>query len=154
MIIIADMHICVTKFSLSPKPKRSDRGRPEQSSFPGLSASQFWDLFCQSQQPVALSFQITKYDTAVARSNQMLRSLSRGHNPYQMHSATARSKTPSRSKCTFPNRLVPTHADAKATSAGAKTRARARIKTFPKAQQTRGLSSAYQSTCLGHITSS
>ena len=92
MIIIADMHICVTKFSLSPKPKRSDRGRPEQSSFPGLSASQFWDLFCQSQQPVALSFQITKYDTAVARSNQMLRSLSRGHNPYQMHSATAREQ--------------------------------------------------------------
>ena len=26
--------------------------------------------------------------------------------------------------------------------------------TLPKAQRTRGLSSAYQSTCLGHITSS
>ena len=58
-----------------------------------------------------------------------------------MHSATARTKTPSRGKCTlFPNRPAPTHADAKATSAGAKTRARARIKSLPRAQQTRELS--------------
>ena len=63
-----------------------------------------------------------------------------------MHSATARTKTPSRGKCTlFPNRPAPTHADAKATSAGAKTRARARIKSLPRAQQTRELSLAYQS---------
>ena len=48
-------------------------------------------------------------------------------------------KTP----CTlFLNRPVPSHADAKATCAGAKTRATAKIKTLSKAQQTRGLSSA------------
>ena len=87
------MQICV-KPNFHSALNQTHQTRADQTSpvLQGWVDHIFGICYVNLSNQVHYSFQITRFDTAVARSNQMLRSLSRGHNPYQMHSATAREQ--------------------------------------------------------------